>query len=194
MSLGSTDLASGKPTSSSSVLGDLKPQLAVDSNPSSDSHKMSCFFSSFEDHPWWSVDLGHAVSVRSVTVTTRNKAGNHNSMCTWYYHVKYRHRCFVFQWLMWVICQYCCGCLNSHWWIMPIRINLEFVDSSINHLFRVQQIPLFDHWTNKRVGYKELEMSICSSSFERFHCSGIRSSTKHCDFWKDSNWIWLQAL
>ena len=106
MSSGSTDLASGKPASSSSVLGDLKPQLAVDSNPSSDSHKMSCFFSSFEDHPWWSVDLGLAVNVRSVTVTTRNKAGNHNSMCTWYHHVKYRHRDFVFAWLMRVICQY----------------------------------------------------------------------------------------
>ena len=97
MFLGSKDMASGKPTSSSSVLGDLKPQLAVDSNPSPDSHKMSCFFSSFEDHPWWSVDLGLAVSVRSVTVTTRNKAGNHNSIGTWYHHVKYRHRGFVFQ-------------------------------------------------------------------------------------------------
>ena len=106
MSSGSTDLASGKLASSSSVLGDLKPQLAVDSNPSPDSHKMSCFFSSFEDHPWWSVDLGLAVNVQSVTVTTRNKAGNHNSMCTWYHHVKYRHRGFVFEWLMWVICQY----------------------------------------------------------------------------------------
>ena len=88
VSLGSTDLASGKPTSSSSVLGDLKPQLAVDSNPSPDSHKMSCFFSSFEDHPWWSVDLGRTMSVHTVTVTTRNKAGNLNLMCTLYYHVK----------------------------------------------------------------------------------------------------------
>ena len=105
-SLGSTDLASGKPTSSSSVLGDLKPQLAVDSNPSPDSHKMSCFFSSFEDHPWWSVDLGHAVSVQSVTVTTRNKAGNRNFMHTSYDPIDYSHWGFVFQWLIWFIYQY----------------------------------------------------------------------------------------
>ena len=98
--IGSTDLASGKPTSSSSVLGDLKPQLAVDSNPSPDSHKKSCFFSSFEDHPWWSVDLGLAVAVRSVTVTTRNKAGNRNSMWTSYHSVKYRHTGFVFRCFM----------------------------------------------------------------------------------------------
>ena len=96
ISLGGTDLASGKPTSSSSVLGDLKPQLAVDSNPSPDSHKKSCFFSSFEDHPWWSVDLGHAVSVRSVTVTTRNKAGNHNCIYTLYWPIRYRLARFVF--------------------------------------------------------------------------------------------------
>ena len=77
--LGYTDLASGKPTSSSSVLGDLNPKLAVDSNPSPDSSKMSCFFSGFEDHPWWSVDLGRTVQVKTIIVTTRDKAGEYIS-------------------------------------------------------------------------------------------------------------------
>ena len=48
--------------------------------------------------------------------------------------------------------------------------------------------------TNKCVWYEELEPFIYSSSFERFHYSGIRSSTKHCDIWKKSDWFRIQAL
>ena len=80
ISIGDKDLSGGKPTSSSSVLGELNPKLAVDSNHNPDSRKMSCFFSGFEDHPWWSVDLGHTVQVKTIIVMTRNKAGNHNDM------------------------------------------------------------------------------------------------------------------
>ena len=73
--VGGKNLADGQPTSSSSVIGDLRPDLAVDSNDSPDSRQESCFFSGFEDHPWWSVDLGRKVQVRNVVVTTRNKSG-----------------------------------------------------------------------------------------------------------------------
>ena len=69
------NLAAGHPASSSSVLGDLEPKMAVDNNTSPNSRDHSCFFSEFEDHPWWSVDLGYSVQVHMVTVTTRNKAG-----------------------------------------------------------------------------------------------------------------------
>ena len=65
------NVATGKPTTSSSSLGNALPSAAVDGNTDGVFDHGSTTHSVLERNPWWQVDLGRSVDIDHVTIWNR---------------------------------------------------------------------------------------------------------------------------
>ena len=68
---GSVNLALGKPTTQSSTAYNSPASLAVDGNTNGDWSGGSVTATSYENNPWWQVDLGTSQSIQSIEVWNR---------------------------------------------------------------------------------------------------------------------------
>ena len=69
--LSTANVALGKPTKQSSTSYVGLPQRAVDGSKNPDWSGASCTHTSYQERPWWRVDLGSMYNIYSVALTNR---------------------------------------------------------------------------------------------------------------------------
>ena len=74
------------------------------------------------------------------------------------------------------------------------NISSYVIHCTSNNGYITNHFRCFINSHHRHVWYVEFYPFICSSSFERLRCCGIKPGTTHCDFWKKPDWIRFQTL